>query len=151
MAVGPLEIVVLGFDGNNFDGAIADAIAEAVDTGAIRVVDLVFAQKDEEGTVTTLELEDLDPAFVQFFGGFAELSDLISEQDAMTLGAMLPPDSSALLALIEHTWSTRIAEAVKSAGGQLLASQRISTLLMDDMREEIEQIMSERESAREAA
>jgi len=142
MTVGPLEVVVLGFDGNRFDGSIATAIADAIDTGAIRVVDLVFARKDADGTITVFELEDADPAYAAYFDGFADLRDLLTEADALAIAELLPANTSALLALIEHTWSIRIAEAVQAAGGALLASQRISKRLMEEVRDELEEVLA---------
>jgi len=149
MTIGPLEIIVLGFDGNRFTGDIAAALEDAIDTGAIRVVDLVFARKDADGLVTVLELEDANDDYSAFFEGFDDLRDVLTDEDAMKVAEILPPDSSALLALIGHTWSTRIAEAIRAAGGRLLASQRINEEIMDELRDDLDELMTA--SSRRAA
>ena len=60
MAAGPVDVYIIGFPGNNFSGRIAPAILELVETGTIRVLDLLFVMKDADGTVTTIEAADLD-------------------------------------------------------------------------------------------
>ena len=61
MAVGPVDMVIMGFPGNKFTGRIAPALMELVDSGTIRVIDLLFVMKDADGTVATIEAADLDP------------------------------------------------------------------------------------------
>ena len=60
MAVGPVDVYIIGFPGNKFSGRIAPAIMELVENGTIRVLDLLFVMKDADGVVTTLEAEDID-------------------------------------------------------------------------------------------
>src|SRR5689334_10509331 len=60
MEVGPVDVYIIGFPGNKFSGKIAPAIRELVDNGTIRILDLLFVMKGEDGTVTTLAIEDLD-------------------------------------------------------------------------------------------
>ena len=60
MAVGPVDVVIIGFPGNKFTGRIAPTLMELVDSGTIRVIDLLFVMKDAEGIVTTIEASDLD-------------------------------------------------------------------------------------------
>ena len=60
MAVGPVDVYIIGFPGNKFTGRIAPAIMELVDNGTIRVLDLLFVSKDADGVVTSLQAADLD-------------------------------------------------------------------------------------------
>ena len=60
MSIGPVEILVISFPGNKFNGDVAPALAELVQTGLIRVIDLVFVTKDAAGDVVALELSELD-------------------------------------------------------------------------------------------
>ena len=139
MTLGPLELVILGFEGNNFKGEIAAAIEEAVATGAIRVIDLVAVRKDPDGNVVALEVEDVGEAVSRDFRELeGNLHDLLTEEDAITIARMLPVNTAALVALIEHTWAIKIKEAVARAGGQLLASHRLSPRIIEAVREEIE-------------
>jgi uncharacterized membrane protein len=139
VTIGPLELVVLGFEGNNFKGEIAAAIEEAVATGAIRVIDLVAVRKDPDGNVVALEVEDVGEAVSRDFRELeGNLHDLLTEEDAITIARMLPVNTAALVALIEHTWAIKIKEAIQRAGGQLLATQRLSARLVEGVREQIE-------------
>jgi hypothetical protein len=143
MTVGPLEIFVIGFEGNHFRGEIAPAIKNAVNSGAIRVIDLIFAMKDAKGDVTIVEVEEShDPAAGEFKGMSDDLRDILTEDEAMTMAELLPINTSALVALIEHTWSKPIAGAVERAGGRLLASQRISPHLVEPVSSQIEEAMA---------
>jgi hypothetical protein len=60
MAVGPVDVYIIGFPGNKFTGRIAPAIMDLVENGTIRVLDLLFVTKDADGVVTTLEAADID-------------------------------------------------------------------------------------------
>ena len=60
MAVGPVDVYIIGFPGNKFSGRIAPAIMELVENGTIRVLDLLFLSKDANGVVTTLAAADID-------------------------------------------------------------------------------------------
>ena len=143
MTIGPLELVVLGFEGNNFKGEIASAVEEAVSSGAIRVIDLVFARKDADGSVTALEVEEADQSYAGHFRDLAvDLRDILTEDEALTVAETLPPNTAALVVLIEHTWSIGIARAVERAGGRLLASQRISPRLIDKVSDQLEEMMA---------
>jgi hypothetical protein len=60
MAVGPVDVYIIGFPGNKFSGRIAPAILELVENRTIRVIDLLFLSKDADGVVTTLAAADID-------------------------------------------------------------------------------------------
>ena len=60
MAVGPVDVYIIGFPGNKFTGRIAPAILDLVENGTIRVLDLLFVMKDADGVVTTVAASDID-------------------------------------------------------------------------------------------
>jgi hypothetical protein len=143
MTVGPLELFVIGFEGNKFRGEVAPAIREAIDSGAIRLIDLIFALKDANGDVTIVEIEESpDPSVGELRGLSDDLRDILTEDEAMTMAELLPVNTSALVALVEHTWSKGIAGAVERAGGRLLASQRINPHLIEQVSEQLEEAMA---------
>ncbi|MET0920392.1 MAG: DUF6325 family protein, partial [Acidimicrobiia bacterium] len=72
MSLGPVEIIVVGFPGNQFTGEVAPALAELVEGGLIRVIDLVFVTKDTEGDVVGIELSDLDASVHSAFSPHIE-------------------------------------------------------------------------------
>lgn len=127
MNLGPVELFVLGFPGNRFTGEIAPALADLVEAGTIRVIDLVFVGKDDDGTVAAFELAELDDDDVAgaYNALVDELSGLISEEDVEDFADELTPGSSAAMLLVEHTWATRFADAIANSGGELIASTHI--------------------------
>ena len=64
MPLGPVDVYIIGFPGNNFRGEIVPAILEQVEKGVIRVVDVLFVAKDLDGNVAVLTIEDLVIEFV---------------------------------------------------------------------------------------
>ena len=125
MEVGPVDVYIIGFPGNKFSGKIAPAIKELVDDGTIRVLDLLFVMKDEEGVVTTLAIEDLD----QEGAAYAELDitepGALNDEDADEVSDDLPANSSALLLAFENTWAAKVTTALREADGVLIDSIRI--------------------------
>ena len=120
---GPLEYVVVGFDGNRFTGEILPKLIEIERQGCVRLVDLVFIGKDEAGDLTILEISDLgeedaaayEPLLNEFHG-------LLTAEDVAEVAAVLPENTSAAVALFEHRWAMGLQWAVRAAGGQVLDS-----------------------------
>lgn len=87
MAVGPVEYLVVAFPGSRFTGAIAPALADAVASKAVRIIDLTFVYRDDDGTIETVELDDLDPDdLVSFERVEGEVTGMLNEDDIRTLG-----------------------------------------------------------------
>jgi uncharacterized membrane protein len=141
MSYGPVEYVVLKFPGNQFSGEIAPALHELVNTGTVRIIDLLFAIKDADGTVGVFELNGMGDSVTAIFEPVdATADELLSESDAQHVAALLEPNSSAALLLFENTWATRFAEAVSNANGEVIVNARIP-------RDVIEELVSESMSA----
>jgi len=125
MEVGPVDVYIIGFPGNKFSGKIAPAIGELVDNGTIRILDLLFVMKAEDGTVATLAIEDLD----EEGAAFAELDitepGSLNEEDADEVSEDLPANSSALLLAFENVWATKVVSALRDADAVLIDSIRI--------------------------
>jgi hypothetical protein len=127
MSVGPIEYLVVSFPGNKFKGEIIPALAELVENETIRILDLVFIIKDEEGNIGALELADLGPEDeAAAMNDIADVdSGLLNEDDIALAAEALDNNSSAGLLVFENVWATRFAEAVRNADGQLVANERI--------------------------
>lgn len=126
MAVGPVEYLVVAFPGSRFTGAIAPALAEAVASKAVRIIDLTFVYRAEDGAIEIIELEDLDPDdLVSFEPVEGEVTGLLNSDDIRALGESVPPGSSAALIVWEDLWALPLTEAVRASGGQLVAHERI--------------------------
>jgi uncharacterized membrane protein len=134
MDIGPVEILVIAFPGNQFTGEVAPALGELVESGQIRVIDLVFVTKDAEGEIVGIELSDVDESTSTAFGQHVgEPSGLLADEDIADLGEDLPPNSSAAILLFEHVWATKFRDAVVNSGGELVASIRIPKEVVDEV------------------
>lgn len=124
---GPIDYVAVGFVGNNFDGSILTELGKAVDSGAIRVVDLVFITKDADGVVTATELEDQSDELKNVVSLFKidEDAPLLSGDDVDVMAELLENNCSAGVLVIEHLWAKGLKAAILQAGGILLAEGRI--------------------------
>jgi hypothetical protein len=134
MSLGPVELLVIKFPGNQFSGEIAPALKELVDSGTIRVLDLIFARKDKDGNVVVLELNDLDDNdYAAFDPLVASLSGTLTEDDARQLAATLERNSSAGIMLFENTWATKFRDAVLRANGKLVLNERIPHSVIEQL------------------
>jgi hypothetical protein len=124
MAIGPVEYILVSFPGNQFNGEIAPELGKLVESGTIRIIDLVFMLKDAEGNVVTVEFDQHEQ-----LGVFAELDGevggIISEEDIEFAAEALEPNSSAALLIWEDTWATAFVEAMRKSGGVLVDGARI--------------------------
>ena len=134
MAYGPTDLVVVKFPGSRFSGEIAPALAELVESGTIRIIDLLFAQKAEDGSLTVVELADLDDELYEALDPVVgELAGILSEDDAIQFAGSLDPGSSVALLLFENTWAARLSEAVRNSSGQVLISERLPRSVMEEL------------------
>ena len=124
--IGPVEYMIVAFPGNEFRGEIAPALADLVDAGQIRIIDLVFTSKDESGDVAAFELGELDPEVREGFEKLGATSgSLFSEEDLMAAAEELEPNSSAALLVWENLWAKPMADAIRAAGGELYDYDRV--------------------------
>jgi hypothetical protein len=124
MEVGPIEYIVVGFPDNQFNGRIAPELAKLIDSGTVRILDLIFVAKDDAGDVTAFEFDQLDEleAFANLEG---DIGGILSDEDVAYVGAALEPGSSAGLIVWEDLWAAPFAAAVQDSGGVLLEGGRI--------------------------
>lgn len=131
MAVGPCDLIVVKFPGNQFKGEIAPALANLVDKGTIKIIDILFAIKDEKGDLTVLELKDVDGDGVADVAAFVEVDGAIGPEDVDLAADVLEPNSSALLLLFENTWAAEVTQAMRNADGELLLMERIPAAVVE--------------------
>ena len=125
--LGPIDYIVIGFKGNSFDGSIMRELSSAVDKGIIRVVDLVFIMKNEDGTVVEGEYEEQTDELKDTFGNFDFEGDmpLLTEGDIAKIGEQMGNNTAAGVLVIEHLWAKSLKKALIHAGGYLIADGRI--------------------------
>ena len=132
MGIGPVEYMVVAFPGNKFNGEVAPALRELVDAGTIRVLDLAFVHKDENGDVVGVELEDEgSDVFNAFQAVTHERGGLINDGDLMDIGEALEANSSAAILVWEDLWAARFKDAVIASGGVLVDIQRVPYQIVD--------------------
>ena len=130
--MGPVEYLVVEFPGNKFKGEIVPALKELTDNGTIRVIDLVFVRRDEDGSATWIELSDLpieDAAPFDDLDG--EFGGLLNEEDILIMADLVQPNNSAAVLVFENVWATRLRDAIVGAGGRLVDNARIPAAVVD--------------------
>jgi Family of unknown function (DUF6325) len=124
--MGPIDYVVIEFPDGQPKGEAAPLLLDLVDRGIIRILDLMFIRKEEDGSVTGMEIADLDSEgageFVVFAGA---ASGLMTDEDRREAGNVLEPGTAAAVLVYENRWAAPFARAVRKAGGQLVAFDRI--------------------------
>jgi uncharacterized membrane protein len=125
-SLGPVEYVVIGFPGNRFKGEIVPAVAELVDNDVVRIIDVAFIKKDADGNVTMIEYDALDDVLAYGFADVdGEAGGVLNDEDLELAAETLEPDSSAALIVWEHRWAARVSQAIRDAGGRIIAGERI--------------------------
>lgn len=125
--MGPVDIVVIGFPpGAPMTGEAVPLLMDLVDHGIVRVLDVMFVTKAEDGTVSGFDATDLTSKGVGDFRAFEGASSgLLGDDDMTTAAEALDPGSAAVLLVYENRWAAPFANAVLRNGGQMLATQRI--------------------------
>ena len=124
--LGPVDYIVVEFPAgaSNFTGEMAEELLALVDSGTIRVIDVLILTKNEDGTVDAMELSDIEQ-----LGPLerveTQLAELLAEEDVAHLAAAMDPGSTAGVLIWENLWAAPFASAARHAGGQLIANGRI--------------------------
>jgi uncharacterized membrane protein len=134
--IAPVDYAIVAFPGNKFQGDIAPAIADLVDAGTIRIIDIAFVGKDEDGSTVAMELTELDPDVQEGLEKLGiEVGGLFSDDDLTGAAEALEPNSSAALLIWENVWARKVAQAMRDAGGVLVAFERIPHDVVQEVRE----------------
>ena len=137
MSIGPVEYVLIGFPDNKFTGGIAPALADLVNSGTVRIIDLVFIQKDADGNVLSFEYDEL--AETAAYGDIdGEADGFLDDEDILAAAEELDNDSSTLLIVWEDLWAAPLAAEIVASGGQLISGRRIPHEVVTEVLEAIE-------------
>jgi len=123
-AHGPIDFILIEFPNDRTDGSAAEALFDLVEAGTIRLLDLVVARKEDDGTLEVLDIDAAGDvtAFVQFSGA---RSGLLGDDDIQEAGSVLAPGTTAALIVFENAWAAPFVAAARKNGGELVASMRI--------------------------
>jgi len=119
--MGPIDYIVLEWPKQQPTGEVAPMILDLHERGIIRILDVAFMMKDDDGSVVTLEVGDLGD-FAAFEGAS---TGLLGQDDLEEAASVLEPGTSAAVLLWENSWAAPVATAIRRSGGQLVASGRI--------------------------
>jgi Family of unknown function (DUF6325) len=125
--IGPIDYLVVEWPpGQKPTGEALPLLVDLVDRGLIRILDLVFVQKEDDGSVVRVDLKDLgsDPELTIFEGAS---SNVLGDDDYREAATAIEPGASAALLVYENTWAAPFATAVRRGGAQLVATGRIPT------------------------
>jgi hypothetical protein len=124
--LGPVDYLVVEFppDASNFTGEMAAELAKLADAGTIRILDILILQKDDNGDVEALEIDDLDEVS-EIVHLEADIAEILAAEDVVHLAAAMENGTTAGVVVWENTWAAPFASAARRAGGQLVASGRI--------------------------
>src|SRR5947208_14086579 len=124
--LGPVDYVVVEFPAgaSNFTGEMATELLRLVDSGTIRVIDVLILTKDADGNVEAAELSDVGE-LGELQALETQLAELLAAEDVAHLAAAMEPGSTAGVLIWENLWAAPFASAARHSGGQLIANGRI--------------------------
>jgi hypothetical protein len=122
-AIGPISYLIVEFPGNKMTGEGLPALVDLVDRGLIRILDLLFVMRGDDGTLVGMELSDIDQdgeLDLTIFEGAT--SGLIDDSDLEDAAAVVEPGSSAAILLFENTWARQFTQALRNGGAEVVAA-----------------------------
>ena len=122
-AIGPVSYLIVEFPGSKMTGEGLPILVDLVDQGLIRILDLLFVTRGEDGSLTAAELSDIDgdgELDLTVFEGAA--SGLLDESDLADAASVVEPGSSAAILLFENRWAAPFTQALRRGGAELVAA-----------------------------
>lgn len=123
---GPVDYLLVEWTGAQPTGEAIPHLIDLVDRGLVRILDLAFIAKTDDGSLLTLEISEVaaqDERFSVFEGA---PSGLIGDEDLALAASVLENGTSAAFLVYENTWAAPFATALRRSGAELVASGRIS-------------------------
>jgi hypothetical protein len=136
VALGPVQLLVVGFDRHDFDGEVLAEFERVREGSVVRVIDLLVVHKDADGVIARVQHPGLADAEAEGAGsvvealiglsptgeeGAADGSPPVAEEELWSLDGEIPSDSTAVIALVEHRWAIGTRDAIRVAGGVAVA------------------------------
>lgn len=129
---GPVELYLIGFHGDRPGADVLEAIVDLVKTDTVRLLDLLFVSRSHDDELRVIELEEVAEEY-----GLGDLrideAGLAGEEDVEDLADAIAAGTSAAVLVIEHRWARNFAQALYSAGGQVLHTERIPAPVVNEL------------------
>jgi hypothetical protein len=125
LETGPIDYIVLEYDHHIPNGEAFEELLALVEAGIVRILDLAFVRKNDDGSVVALSWQDVqgDVPEIEVYEGAS--SGMLGQEDFDEVGEALAPNAAAAILVYENVWAAPFAAAVRRSGGQLVASGRI--------------------------
>lgn len=134
----PLEYALVEYEGSKVSGKVVPELVDLAQRGIVRFVDIVFIQKDENGNIDTIELNDLEDELYEMFVPMGEhISSLFTTDDLEIAASRLPVNSAATLFLWENLWVANLGKAIQDSGGKLVERKQIAPEVVKAFVEEL--------------
>lgn len=132
MADGPIDCVVVQFEDGSFHSELVSGLVELVAQGTIRILDFVLLCRASDGTVTALEIDDLDDdARELFYELEGEYGGLLSDDDLRYAADLLAPGALGVALIWENTWASLLIDGIREAHGHMLLNERVPRPLVE--------------------
>ena len=132
---GPVELHLIGFEGERLDPGVVQALADLLEGGLLRLLDVVLISRSEEGDVTVVEIDDQDDVFGDLVIG---ASGLAGAEDIAEFAEHVPPGASAALFVLELLYARELASRLGESGAVLLRTERIPAPIVNAIVDAIE-------------
>jgi hypothetical protein len=134
----PLEYALIAFDNAEPTGKVVPELVDLAQRGIVRFVDIVVILKAEDGSVATLELNDLEPELYELFVPLGEhVSSLFTTDDLQIAANKLPNSTAAVLFLWENLWLANLQRALLDSGGHLVERMQIAPGIVEQFMQEL--------------
>lgn len=117
-AIGPIDYLVVEWPDQQPNGEALPHLIDLVDRGLVRIIDLAFVTKGEDGTVAALDINELGAEFAVFDGAS---SGLLDDGDIGEAASAIEPGTSAAVLIWENLWAAPLAGALRGNGAQVVA------------------------------
>jgi len=129
---GPIELYLIGFEGDRLDDGTVEALEELVEGGEIRLLDLVIVSREPDGSVRIVEIDDEGDSY-----GFSaielEQTGLVGADDVDDFAPLIPEGMSAAIAAFELVWAKKLASRFAAGGGVVLSTERIPAPVVNEL------------------
>lgn len=137
MTHGPIDFIMIAFEDSNITANVAEGVKSLIDDHTIRIIDLIFVEKNDSGDVRVVELGELNESVYEAWNAIVDdMEGMLTIDDATHLAAELPANRSAVLALYENTWAQQLSNAILESRGDVLVNMRIPRSVISQLEQE---------------